>query len=146
MAGEGTYEPSRLGWVAEQVAEYEASGGTRANTLRDTGIPVIVVTMVGRRSGSIRKIALVRVERAGEYALIGSYGGRPEDPAWVRNLEAEPEVTIQDGPQRKRYHAREVVGDERADWFRYAESVYPRYAVYDAATTRVIRVFVASPA
>ena len=80
MSFEGEYEPSQLEWVREQIAEYESSGGTRANTLRDTGIPVIIVTMRGHRSGKIRKIALMRVEHEGEYALVASYGGSPTHP------------------------------------------------------------------
>jgi len=141
----GEYEPSAMGWVREQVAEYEASGGTRANTLRDTGIPIVVVTMRGR-SGKIRKIALMRVEHEGEYALVASYGGRPEHPAWYANLVARPYVLIQDGATIMRYDLREVTGDERELWFQRGISVFPTYADYQAATERVIPVFVASPA
>jgi hypothetical protein len=99
MAIDGDYEPSALQWVREQVEEYEASGGTRANTLRDTGIPVIIVTMKGVATGKVRKIALMRVEHEGEYALVASYGGAPKHPSWYRNLMADPgAVQVQDGP------------------------------------------------
>jgi deazaflavin-dependent oxidoreductase (nitroreductase family) len=141
----GEYEPSSAAWVREQVAEYEASGGTRANTLRDTGIPVIIVTMRGRTSGKVRKIALMRVEHDGEYALVASYGGAPRNPVWYDNLVAHPEVMIQDGPQPRDYVVREVFGDERAVWWDRSVPVYPPYADYQLKTDRLIPVLVASP-
>ncbi|MGA0783705.1 MAG: nitroreductase/quinone reductase family protein, partial [Ilumatobacteraceae bacterium] len=113
MPIEGQYEPSTIPWVAEQVAEYEASGGTRANTLRDTGIPVFLVTMRGRRSGLVRKIALMRVEHDGEYALVASRGGAADHPDWYANLLADPRVEIQDGPTPFDAVVREVTGAER---------------------------------
>jgi deazaflavin-dependent oxidoreductase (nitroreductase family) len=145
MAITGDYEPSSAAWVREQVAEYEASGGTRANTLRDTGIPVIIVTMRGRTSGKVRKIALMRVEHEGEYALVASYGGAPNNPVWYDNLVAHPEVMIQDGPQPRDYIAREVFGEERAAWWDRCVPVYPPYADYQLKTDRLIPVLVASP-
>src|SRR5436305_9575040 len=97
---EGEYEPSPYGWVREQVAEYEASGGRRANTLGDTGLPIIVVTTRGNKTGKLRKTPLMRVEHAGEYALVASQGGAPRHPVWYHNLKSDPEaVTIQDGPE-----------------------------------------------
>lgn len=139
----GEYEPSTSAWVAEQVAEYEASGGTRANTLRDTGIPVIIVTMIGARSGKVRKIALMRVEHDGDYALIASKGGHSEHPDWYRNLLADPRIMIQDGPEPYDYVVREVEGEERQAWWDRAVSVYPPYAEYQEKTSRVIPVLVA---
>jgi deazaflavin-dependent oxidoreductase (nitroreductase family) len=145
MPIDGEYEPSALGWVRDQVAEYEASGGARANTLRDTGIPVIIVTMRGRSSSKLRKIALMRVEHEGSYALVASYGGRPEHPAWYGNLVADPHVMIQDGPEPHDFVVREVDGDERAAWWERAVAVFPTYAEYAAATERTIPVLVATP-
>jgi deazaflavin-dependent oxidoreductase (nitroreductase family) len=145
MPIDGEYEPSALQWVRDQIAEYEASGGTRANTLRETGIPIIVVTMRGHRSGKVRKIALMRVEHGGEYALVASYGGSPKHPAWYANLVAEPNVMIQDGPQPHGYALREVSGDERAVWWDRAVAVFPIYAEYAAKTDRVIPLLIASP-
>ena len=142
----GEYEPSSAGWVRDQVAEYEASGGTRANTLRNTGIPVIIVTMRGRTSGKVRKIALMRVEHDGEYALVASYGGAAKNPVWYDNLVAHPEVMIQDGPQPHDYIVREVFGDERAAWWERSVPVFPPYADYQLKTDRLIPVLVASPA
>jgi len=146
MPIEGDYEPSTLGWVRDQVAEYEASGGQRGNALRDSGIPIIVVTMRGHKSGKVRKIGLMRVEHDGEYALVASYGGRPENPVWYNNLVADPHVAIQDGAEPYEYDVREVTGDERDEWFRRAVAVYPSYADYQARTERVIPVFVAHKA
>ena len=141
---DGEYEPSTFGWVRDQVEEYEASGGTRANTLRDTGIPIIVVTMVGAKSGKVRKIALMRVEHDGEYALVGSMGGAPKDPVWVHNLRAAPDtVTIQDGPEPFAVEVREVDGDERATWWERAVKEFPNYAQYQDRTERRIPVFIA---
>ena len=141
---QGEYVPSAVGWVREQVEAYERSGGREANTLRDTGLPVIIVTMRGNKSGTIRKIALMRVEHDGEYALVGSYGGAPKDPVWVHNLRANPdEVMIQDGPEPFRVRVREVSGDERASWWQRAVAAFPPYAEYQKKTTRQIPVFVA---
>lgn len=146
MSLEGEYVPSPSAWVRDQVAEYEASGGTRANTLLDTGIPVVVVTMRGASSGNIRKIALMRVEHAGEYALVASKGGAPEHPLWYGNLLAAPDqVLVQDGPEPVAVRVREVSGDERAAWWERAVAVYPPYAEYQTRTDRLIPVLVATP-
>jgi F420H(2)-dependent quinone reductase len=144
---EGDYEPSPSQWVRDQVAEYEASGGARANTLLDTGMPIIVIGMRGARSGKVRKTALMRVEHGGEYALVASKGGAPENPEWFYNLEAHPdEVTIQDGPAPFRVTVREVEGDEKAEWWERAVAAYPPYAEYQAKTERQIPLFVATRA
>ena len=144
MPIDGEYEPSSWDWVRDQVAEYEASGGERANTLMDTGLPIIVVTTRGNKSGKVRKIGLMRVEHDGEYALVASQGGMPTNPAWYYNLIADPTaLVIQDGPQPHDYVAREVTGDGKALWWERAVAAYPRYAEYQAATTRVIPVLVA---
>lgn len=148
MTIDGEYVPSALGWVADQVAEYEASGGTRANTLRDTGIPIIVVTMRGASTGKVRKIALMRVEHEGRYALVASYGGRPEHPVWYRNLLADPVVEIQDGPTPIPFRVREVEAEERTTWWQRSVDVFPNYADYQVSAAeheRVIPVLVAEP-
>lgn len=140
----GEYEPSTSAWVADQVAEYEASGGTRANTLMDTGMPVIIVTMRGAKSGKVRKIALMRVEHDGQYALVASKGGAPENPGWYANLVADPHVMIQDGPQPRDYVVRLVSGAEREEWWARAVAAFPQYAEYAERANRVIPVFVAA--
>ena len=142
----GEYEPSTSQWVADQVAEYEASGGARANTLRDTGIPVIIVTMVGARSGKVRKIALMRVEHDGLYALVASKGGHPEHPGWYANLVADPHVMIQDGPEPHDFVVRELEGAERELWWDRAVAVYSPYAEYAERAGRTIPVLLATPA
>ena len=145
MTLQGEYVPSTSGWVRDQVEAYERSGGTEANTLRDTGIPVIVVTMRGKTSGNVRKIALMRVEHDGEYALVASKGGHPEHPVWYRNLKANPdEVTVQDGPEPFAVTVREISGDERATWWDRAVAVYPPYADYQQKTDRQIPVLIAT--
>jgi F420H(2)-dependent quinone reductase len=147
MPLEGEYEPSPSQWVRDQVAEYERSGGQRANTLLDTGLPIIVVTTRGNKTGKIRKFALMRVEHDGEYALVASKGGAPEHPVWYRNLSADPTaVTIQDGPEPFDAEVREVDGAERAEWWERAVAAYPPYAEYQTKTERVIPVLVAKPA
>jgi deazaflavin-dependent oxidoreductase (nitroreductase family) len=146
MPLEGEYEPSPAQWVREQVEAYERSGGREANTLRDTGLPVVIVTMRGAASGKLRKIALMRVEHDGEYALVGSMGGAPTDPVWVANLRADPDaVTVQDGPEPFDVHVREVTGTEREQWWERAVAAFPNYAEYQQRTERVIPVFVATP-
>ena len=142
----GTYVPSAMDWVREQVETYERTGGQEANTLRDTGIPVVIVTMRGARSGDVRKIALMRVEHDGSYALVASFGGSPKHPVWYWNLIAHPdEVLVQDGPEPFAVSVREVDGDERARWWDRAVAVYPSYAEYQERTDRTIPVLVATP-
>jgi deazaflavin-dependent oxidoreductase (nitroreductase family) len=146
MTLDGEYEPSPADWVRNQVAEYEASGGERANTLLDTGLPVIVVTTRGNKSGKIRKTPLMRVEHDGEYALVASKGGAPEHPVWYYNLLGDPgSVAIQDGPAPFDVTVRETNGDERATWWERAVAAYPPYAEYQEKTDRHIPVFVATP-
>jgi deazaflavin-dependent oxidoreductase (nitroreductase family) len=143
----GEYEPSPQAWVREQVEEYEASGGERANTLLDTGLPIVLVATRGNKSGKIRKTPLMRVEHDGEYALVASQGGAPRHPVWYFNLKADPAaVTVQDGPEPFDAVVREVEGDERARWWERAVAAYPPYAEYQTRTDRQIPVLVASKA
>jgi deazaflavin-dependent oxidoreductase (nitroreductase family) len=145
MTLSGEYIPSPSQWVRDQVEAYERSGGQQANTLLDTDMPVILVTMRGNKSGSVRKIALMRVEHNGEYALVASKGGAPQNPVWYYNLTASPdEVIIQDGPEPFEAGVRLVTGEERAAWWERAVAAYPPYADYQKRTDREIPVFVAS--
>jgi deazaflavin-dependent oxidoreductase (nitroreductase family) len=139
----GEYEPSTSEWARKQVEEYEGSGGTSGTTLK--GMPVIVLTSVGAKSGKLRKTALMRVEHDGEYAVVASLGGAPKHPVWYFNLVAEPHVELQDGPEKRDYIAREVTGDEKALWWERAVAAYPDYANYQANTDRQIPVFVLTP-
>ena len=139
------YIPPAWDWVREQVERYEGSGGKEGTTLRDTGLPVIIVTTRGNKSGKIRKTPLMRVEHEGEYALVASQGGAPKHPVWYFNLKADPEaVTIQDGPEPFDVRVREVTGDERAQWWERAVAAYPPYAEYQEKTERTIPVLVAT--
>ncbi|MGC8463549.1 MAG: nitroreductase family deazaflavin-dependent oxidoreductase [Acidimicrobiales bacterium] len=142
----GKYESSPVAWVREQVEAYERSGGSEANTLRDTGLPVVVVTTRGRHTGSLRKSPLMRVEHDGAYALVASQGGAPTHPAWYRNIVADPgSVTLQDGPEPVDVEVREVHGTERELWWARAVEAFPPYAEYQMKTDRVIPVLVATP-
>ena len=139
----GEYEPSPQQWVRDQVEVYERTGGREANTLRDTGLPVCIFSTRGAKSGKVRKQALMRVEHEGAYAMVGSQGGAPTDPAWVANMRAHPDqVTVQDGPEPWDGVAREVTGEERALWWDRAVAVYPAYEEYARKTDREIPVFV----
>jgi F420H(2)-dependent quinone reductase len=143
MPLEGEYEPSTQAWVRDQVERYEASGGREANTLRDTGLPVVIFSTRGAKSGKVRKQPLMRVEHEGAYAMIASQGGAPTDPAWAHNLRAHPDqVTVQDGPEPWDGVAREVQGEERAQWWERAVAAFPNYADYQRKTERQIPVFV----
>jgi deazaflavin-dependent oxidoreductase (nitroreductase family) len=145
MTLQGEYGPSPAQWVREQVDAYEQSGGQQANTLLDTGLPVIIVTMRGNKSGKVRKVALMRVAHNGEYALVASKGGAPQHPLWYHNLKAGPdEVTIQDGPEPFTVRVRQVSGEARAEWWERAVAAYPPYAEYQTKTEREIPVFVAT--
>ena len=143
MSLDAEYEPSPEQWVRDQVATYEASGGTEATTLR--GVPVVVVTSVGAKSGKLRKNPVMRVEHDGSYALVASKGGAPSHPTWYHNLVAHPSVELQDGPVRRRYSVHVAEGEERARWWERAVAVWPDYADYQTKTDREIPVFVADP-
>ena len=142
MTIQGEYVPSKQQWVRDQVAEFEASNGQRANTLRDTCDPIVVITSLGAKSGKVRKNPVMRVERDGTYVAVASLGGAPQNPEWYYNFLAHPEVELQDGPERKKYRARLVEGDERADWWQYAVDTWSTYGEYQKRTDREIPVFV----
>ena len=144
MPLQGEYEPSLAKWVRDQVEEIESSGGARGTMLR--GMPVVVITSVGSRSGKLRKNPVMRVEHEGLYAAVASKGGAPEHPSWYRNLVEHPLVELQDGPSKGDYRAREVSGEERALWWERAVEVWPDYAEYQTKTDREIPVFVLEPA
>jgi deazaflavin-dependent oxidoreductase (nitroreductase family) len=142
---EGEYAPSPWNWVSQQVETYERTGGGEANTLRDTGLPIIIVTTRGNKTGSVRKTPLMRVEHGGEYALVASMGGAPKHPVWYHNIKSDPaSVMIQDGPEPFAADVRELAGEERAVWWTRAVAAFPPYAEYQVRTERVIPVFVAS--
>jgi F420H(2)-dependent quinone reductase len=145
MPVDGEYEPSTAAWVREQVEEYEGSGGMQGTTLRDTGLPVVIITNRGARSGKIRKTPVMRVEHDGRYAAIASKGGAPAHPRWYYNLRSDPQVELQDGPHTRDMIAREATGDERAQWWERAVAAYPPYAEYQQKTARQIPVFVLEP-
>jgi deazaflavin-dependent oxidoreductase (nitroreductase family) len=145
MTLQGEYVPSKAGWVREQVEKFEASDGQEANTLRDTGYPIVVITSVGAKSGALRKNPVMRVERDGRYVAIASKGGAPDQPEWYYNFLAHPEVELQDGAVRKTYQARLLEGDERAEWWQYAVDTWPTYASYQIKTERLIPVFLLEP-
>ena len=140
------YIPSPRQWVRDQVDLYESSGGTKGTTLRDTGLPVIVVTHKGNKTGAIRKSPLMRVKDADRYILIGSMGGAPSNPVWVYNLRANPAVEIRDLTTVQPMRVREVTDEtERARLWALAVAAFPPYEEYQAKTTRRIPVFVAEP-
>ena len=144
MPLQGTYEPSPEQWVRDQVERFERSDGTEANTLR--GVPIIVLTSRGARSGRLRKTPLMRVEHDGRYVVVASKGGAPSHPVWYHNLVADPRVELQDGAVRQDMIARELDGDERALWWDRAVQVWPDYAQYQTKTDRLIPLFVLEPA
>jgi F420H(2)-dependent quinone reductase len=145
MPLEGEYEPSKVGWVREQVELYESSGGTKGTTLRDTGLPVVIVTNRGARTGKLRKTPVMRVEHEGRYAVVASKGGAPKHPTWYHNLTADPHVELQDGPAKQDMVARLLTGDERAQWWERAVAAFPNYAEYQRKTDREIPVFLLEP-
>ncbi|MBV8850241.1 MAG: nitroreductase family deazaflavin-dependent oxidoreductase [Methylobacteriaceae bacterium] len=141
-----TYIPSPVDWVRKQVEKYEGSGGTQGTTLLDTGLPVIIVTHVGHKTGAIRKTPLMRVKDANSYVLVGSQGGAPKDPAWVHNLRLKPDVEVRDETAVQPMRVREVADEaERSRLWRLAVAAYPPYEDYQKRTSRRIPVFVAEP-
>jgi F420H(2)-dependent quinone reductase len=140
----GEYEPSTHKWVREQVERYEATDGREANTLAGTRRPVVILTTRGRKSGKIRKFALMRVEHDGKYALVASVGGAARHPEWYLNLRADPEaLMVQDAADRFDATARELQGEEREVWWQRAVEAYPTYAKYQERTERQIPVLLA---
>ena len=140
------YVPSPRDWVREQVELYESSGGTKGTTLRDTGLPVILVTHTGNKTGAIRKTPLMRVKDDGSYVLVGSQGGAPKDPVWVHNLRANPQIELRDETVVRSMQMREVQDKaERDRLWALAVAAYPPYAEYQARTARQIPIFVAEP-
>jgi deazaflavin-dependent oxidoreductase (nitroreductase family) len=145
MALEGEYEPSPVGWVREQVELYESSNGEQGNTLLGTGMPVVIVTNRGVKSGKLRKTPLMRVEHDGDYLAVASQGGSPKHPVWYFNLLADPRVELRDREQVREMTARLVEGEERALWWDRAVAAYPPYRSYQERTEREIPVFVLEP-
>jgi F420H(2)-dependent quinone reductase len=141
----GEYAPSARSWVRDQVELFENSGGAEGTTLLDTGLPVVIVTNLGARTGKVRKTPLMRVEHDGHYAAVASLGGAPKNPVWYYNLKANPRVELQDGPKRSDMVARELSGSERAEWWDRAVAAYPPYAEYQTKTSRQIPVFLLEP-
>lgn len=139
----GEYLPSTAEWARTQAETYEASGGTEGNLLR--GVPVIVLTTVGAKSGGLRKTALMRVEHEGRYAVVASKGGAPEPPQWYWNIRKNPHVELQDGADKRDYTARELEGAEYDEWWARAAAVWPDYDEYRRKTDRRIQVFVLEP-
>ena len=141
-----TYIPPAIDWVREQVELYEGSGGVEGTTLRDTGLPCVIVTNTGNKTGAVRKTPLMRVKVSDGYVLIGSYGGRPKDPVWVHNLRANPDVGIRDKTEVFKMRVREVTEDpERARLRAASSQAFPPYDEYQAKTPRKIPVFIAEP-
>ncbi|MFC5213672.1 nitroreductase family deazaflavin-dependent oxidoreductase [Streptomyces coerulescens] len=145
MPLEGEYEASPTDWVRKQVELYESSGGTQGTTLMNTGMPVILLTTRGAKSGKIRKTPLMRVEHEGRYAAVASLGGAPRHPVWYHNVKADPHVELRDGTHAWDMKAREVTGAEKAEWWERAVAAYPPYAEYQEKTDRVIPLFVLEP-
>ena len=139
MPLEGEYEPSTSAWARKQAEAFEASNGETSNTLR--GMPIIVLTTVGAKSGKLRKTALMRVEHDGEYAIVASLGGAPKHPVWYWNVKKHPHVELQDGGEKHDYEAHELEGEERELWWARAVEAYPPYADYQVKTERLIPVF-----
>ncbi|MGW1405623.1 nitroreductase family deazaflavin-dependent oxidoreductase [Streptomyces sp. NPDC002403] len=144
MPLQGEYEPSPQQWVRDQVELFESSGGTEGTMMR--GMPVIILTTRGAKSGKIRKTPLMRVEHDGAYAVVASQGGAPKHPVWYHNIVADPRVELQDGPDRRDMNAREATGEEKALWWQRAVEAFPDYADYQRKTDRQIPVFVLEPA
>ena len=144
MPLDGPYEPGANDFAVKQVERYEATGGREANTLRD--VPIIILWTRGRATGAVRKTPLMRVRDGDHYAVVASMGGAPQHPTWYGNLMADPQVSVQDGPEVRDYVAREVTGDEKAQWWTRAVAVWPDYDAYQAKTEREIPVVVLEPA
>jgi len=139
MPLEGEYRPGTSEWARAQAERFEASHGAEANELR--GVPIVVLTTVGARTGALRKTALMRVEHDGRYAVVASKGGARDEPKWAGNMRRHPLVELQDGAVTRDLRARELDGAEREAWWARAVGVWPDYAGYQERTDRRIAVF-----
>jgi deazaflavin-dependent oxidoreductase (nitroreductase family) len=147
MPLQGEYAPlPRAAWVREQIETWERTNGQEGNTLRQTGMPVVIVVNRGAKSGKLHRTPLMRVEHQGTYLAVGSKGGAPKDPAWVKNIRTHPEVEVWDRSERGVYTVREIDGEEREQWWERAVAAYPPYAQYQTKTDRLIPLFVLEPA
>ena len=143
---EGTYVPNPQQWVRDQVAAYEASDGAEANTLMNSGDPIVVITGKGAKNpDNLYKNPVMRVERDGKYLAVASKGGAPENPAWYHNYKANPVVQLQDGAEPRLYSVRELEGDERAEWWELAVSTWSTYGDYQKKTDRQIPLLLLEP-
>lgn len=143
MPLQGEYAPGKSAWARDQAERYEASGGAEAGLLK--GKPVIVLTTLGAKTGKLRKTALMRVEHDGRYAVVASKGGSATNPRWYFNLKANPDVELQDGPEKRDYRAHEATGQEKDEWWERAVQVWPEYDGYQKRTARQIPLFVLEP-
>ena len=139
----GEYEPSPVEWVRRQVQQYESTGGAEGGTMKDR--PVIILTSLGAKSGKIRKTPLMRVEHDGQYAVVASMGGAPQNPTWYANLKAHPFVELQDGADRRDYAVRELSGEDKQIWWERAIQAWPDYQSYQQQTDRDIPVLLLTP-
>jgi F420H(2)-dependent quinone reductase len=144
MTDEPRYEPSPLDRERAQVALFEATDGAEGSTLE--GRPIIILAHTGGKSGLLRKSPLMRVEHNGSYAVIASNGGAERDPLWARNIAANPEVRVQDGPVVHTLRARRVFGDEGEQWWERAYETFPKFAQYRQAAPRDVPMYVLDPA
>ncbi len=141
----GEYEPSTQKWVRDQVELYESSGGTQGTTLGDRGLACVLLTTTGAKSGKLRKVPLMRVEHEGRYAAVASLGGAPKHPVWYFNLKANPLLELRDGTTVSDMTAREITGEEKAQWWERCVAAFPDYADYQERTDREIPVFLCEP-
>ncbi|MEU4557197.1 nitroreductase family deazaflavin-dependent oxidoreductase [Actinoplanes sp. NPDC023936] len=140
----GEYLPSTSDWARKQAEKYEETNGAQANDIQ--GMPIVVLSSIGAKTGALRKTALMRVEHDGEYAVVGSLGGAPKNPVWVYNIRKNPHVELQDGEVKRDYTVRELEGEEREIWWERSVAAYPPYADYQKKTDRLIPVFLLTPA
>ena len=145
MTFDGEYGPSTWEWAADQAEEYESSNGQRGNTLRDTGLPVIIMTTVGHSTGLVRKVPLMKVEHEGQYAIVASKGGAENHPGWYHNLMANSTVLIQDGPEPFETTVRLLSGSEREEWWERSVAAFAPYAEYKERADREIPLFITEP-
>jgi F420H(2)-dependent quinone reductase len=131
------------GWVRTQLTTIEETGDTREVNIM--GRPVVVVEILGAKSGLWRKVPLMRVEHDGVYAAVASKGGSAAHPVWFHSITANPDVRVQDGTETHDARARLLTGEERAIWWERCVEAFPPYADYQTKTDREIPVFVLTP-
>lgn len=145
MSEQTSVVDSPAGWVNKHIKTYVATDGVEGHEFR-VGAPVLLLTVTGRKSGTLHRTALIYGRDGGNYVVVASAGGTPAHPAWYLNLVADPEVRVQVKADKFTARARTAEGAERARLWAEMSAIWPDDEVYQAKTERRLPIVVLEPA